>query len=302
MKPPPFEYADPRTLAEAVALLQQHGDDAKVLAGGQSLVPLLNLRLVRPAVVVDINRIPALEYVRHDNGLLAFGALTRIRVVERSEIVRARVPLLAAAAAKVGHLAIRNRGTIGGNLAHADPASEVPAVLLALEGEVAAIGPRGERTIAARDLFRGPLSTAIESTEILTEVRVPVAATRAGSAFIEVSRREGDFALAGVAALVERGEDGRCVRARIGLCGVGPTALRVPEAERVLEQHGITDEALAEVTRQVQRAVSPPDDVQASAEYRRHVAGVLAARAVRQAWDRTTSAGPTRERTSGGGG
>jgi carbon-monoxide dehydrogenase medium subunit len=286
MKPPPFEYFDPRSVAEAVALLAEHGDRAKVLAGGQSLVPLLNLRLIRPAVLVDVNRIAALAYIREQDGTLALGALTRLHVVESSPALRRHVPLLATAAAHVGHLAIRHRGTIGGNLAHADPASELPAVLLALEGQVVATGPRGERVIAAADFFRGALTTALEPTELVSEVRVPVTPGGSGEAFLQVSRREGDFALAGVGVLIQRAPDGRCARARLGLCGVGDTAVRPREAERILERDGVTEDSLRAAAREVEQAVAPSDDVQASAEYRRHVAGVLTVRAVRQAWAR----------------
>jgi CO/xanthine dehydrogenase FAD-binding subunit len=288
MKPAPFEYFDPRTPPEAVRLLQQHGEDARVLAGGQSLVPLMNLRLVRPAVLVDINRIPALAYIRADGHTLAFGALTRIHQVATSAVVRERLPLLAEAAALVGHLAIRHRGTVGGNVAHADPASEIPAVILALDGELVAEGPRGQRTVKAGSFFTGLLSTALGPDELLTEVRVPAAPTGSGSSFVEVSRRDGDFALAGAAVLLRRGDGDRCTMARVALCGVAATALRVPEAERILEGQGISDHALRDA---VERAVLPVDDVHASAEYRRHVAGVLVTRAVKQAWQRASQGG-----------
>ncbi len=292
MKPAPFEYFDPRTPQEAVGLLQQHGEDAKILAGGQSLVPLMNMRLVRPAVLVDINRIPALAYVRAVDHTLALGALTRLHEVATSAAVRTTLPLLAEAAALVGHLAIRHRGTVGGTVAHADPASEIPAVILALEGDLIARGPSGQRSIKARDFFVGLLSTALGPGELLTEVRIPTAPAGSGSAFVEVSRRDGDFALAGAAVLLGRGEGNRCTMARIALCGVGATALRVPEAERALEAQGITDQALRDAARQVERAVDPPGDVHASAEYRRHVAGVLVTRAAKEAWQRASQGTP----------
>jgi len=290
MKPAAFQYFDPQSVTDAVARLREHGGAAKVLAGGQSLLPLMNLRLVRPAVVVDINRIASLAYIRESHGTLTLGALTRLSAVEGSDVVRRRVPLLAEAAAHVGHLAIRHRGTIGGNLAHADPASEIPAALLALEGHVVATGPRGERTIAAADLFKGPLTTALDPAELLTEVRVPIDPPGSGSAFLEVSRREGDYALVGVAVLLQK-DGGRCARARLGLCGVGGTALRMREAETILESAGVTDDALPAVALAVERAVAPSDDVQASADYRRHVAGVLTVRAVRKAWQRAQEGG-----------
>jgi aerobic carbon-monoxide dehydrogenase medium subunit len=285
MKPPAFRYFDPRSVPEAVACLQEHGSGARILAGGQSLLPLMNLRLVRPAVLVDINRIAALTYIRETDGRLALGALSRLHAVEGSDTVRRRAPLLAEAAARVGHLAIRHRGTIGGNLAHADPASEIPAALLALEAQVVATGPRGDRTLSVADFLQGPLSTALDANEVLTEIRVPVEPPGSGSAFVEMSRREGDFALVGVAVFLQR-DGGRCRRARIALCGVGGTALRMPDAEGLLAGSGLTDDALRTAARAIQGAVAPSDDVQASVEYRRHVAGVLTVRAVRQAWER----------------
>jgi aerobic carbon-monoxide dehydrogenase medium subunit len=290
MKPPPFAYIDPRSVADAVALLAQHGVDAKVLAGGQSLVPLLNLRLVRPVLLVDVNRIPALAYIHEQNGALVLGALSRVHAVESSTLVKRHAPLLAEAAALVGHLAIRHRGTIGGNLAHADPASEIPAALLALEGQVVAAGPRGKRVIAAGDFFRGPLSTALEPTELLTEVRIPTGPPESGSAFLEVSRREGDYALVGSGVVLQR-DGGRCARARIALCGIAGTPVRARLAEGILEQAGVTEEALRSVALAIEEVLAPTDDVQASAEYRRHVAGVLTERAVRQAWERAGQRG-----------
>ena len=290
MKPPPFAYIDPRSVADAVALLAQHGVDAKVLAGGQSLVPLLNFRLVHPVLLVDVNRISALAYIQEQNGALVLGALSRIHAVENSTLVKRHAPLLAEAAALVGHLAIRHRGTIGGNLAHADPASEIPAALLALEGQVVAVGLRGERVIAAGDFFRGPLSTALEPTELLTEVRIPTGPPGSGSAFLEVSRREGDYALVGAGVVLQR-DGGRCARARIALCGIAGAPVRARLAEGILERAGVTEEALRSVALAVEEALSPTDDVQASAEYRRHVAGVLTERAVRQAWERAGQRG-----------
>jgi len=285
VKPPAFRYVDPRSVADAVGHLQEHGGGAKILAGGQSLLPLMNLRLVRPQVVVDINRISALAYIRETDGVLALGALSRLHAVVGSDAVTRRAPLLAQAAAHVGHLAIRHRGTIGGNLAHADPASEIPAALLALEGQVVATGPRGARTIAAADLFRGPLSSALDPTELLTEVRVPITPPGCGSVFLEVSRRAGDFALAGMGVLLQRDGE-QCARVRIAVCGVGGTPLRMREAERILERSSVTEDTLRAAARAVEHAVAPSDDTQASADYRRHVAGVLTVRAVREAWQR----------------
>ncbi|MBI3964102.1 MAG: FAD binding domain-containing protein, partial [Chloroflexi bacterium] len=208
MKPASFEYFAPTSLDEAIALLSQHGEDAKVLAGGQSLVPLMNMRLARPGVIVDLNRVSGLDYVREHDGGLAFGAITRQRVAERSDLVRARNPLLAEAIPFIGHTAIRNRGTVGGSIAHADPASELPAVAAALDAEMVIRGPEGERVATPDEFFLGYLTTAIEPTEILTEVRFPAWPAGAGWCFLELSRRHGDFAIVGLGVMVVMGSNG----------------------------------------------------------------------------------------------
>lgn len=286
MKPPSFEYFAPREIEEAVSLLNRYGGDAKVLAGGQSLIPLMNLRLSRPRALVDINRIAHLAYIRQNDGQLAIGGLTRAHALERSEVVSSKCPLLSQAAGLIGHLAIRHRGTIGGNLAHADPASELPAALLALEGEIIATGPSGVRTIPAQDFFRGLMATALDPAEIVTEVRVPVFSPGTGAAFEELSRRHGDFALVGVAALVRLDTDGRCRQARIALCGVGPMALRARRSESALQGLALTEEALEAAAQEVDGEIDPASDIHASGEYRRHVAKVLIKRALRNAWQR----------------
>src|SRR5512145_3308051 len=214
MKPPRFDYHAPTTVEEALGLLTRYQGDAKVLAGGQSLMPLLNFRLLRPAALVDLNRIAALSYINQVDGQVRLGAMTRQRAVEFSPVVRQRLPLLAEATRWVGHLPIRTRGTIGGSIAHADPSAEYPAVLTALEGEVVARGPKGERTLKATDLFRTYLTTSLDADEILTEVRLPAMPAGAGHAFEEFARRHGDFAIVGIAAMVVL--DGRrVVRARL---------------------------------------------------------------------------------------
>src|SRR5918996_5400061 len=200
MKPPRFEYTVPRRTDEVVTLLAQHGDRAKVLAGGQSLVPLLNFRLAQPEVLVDVNRVAELAYIRPVDSGLAFGALTRQHAVERAEAVRTRLPIIAEACRLIGHLPIRYRGTIGGNLAHADPASELPAVMVALEAELTAARRDGRRTLPAAEFFTGILTNALGPDELLTEIRVPALPPRTGSAFVEIARRAGDYALVGVAA------------------------------------------------------------------------------------------------------
>lgn len=291
MKPPRFEYLAPTSLEEALALLAEHGDGAKVLAGGQSLVPLLNFRLVRPAFLVDLNEIPGLAYIRQDNRHVAIGALTRQRAVETSAVIRERVPLMADAMPQIGHTQIRNRGTIGGSLAHADPAAELPAVVAALEGQLVVRSARGERVLRPEEFFVAYLTTAIEPTELVVEVRLPVAPERTGTAFLEVSRRHGDFALVGVAASVTLDESGVCTRCAIALTGVGPTPVVARDAARQLIGTKPTPEALEDVGRRAAAGLQPDGDLHASSQYRKHVAGVLTRRALAQAVERAKGPG-----------
>jgi len=287
MKPPRFDYLAPRTLDEALAHLHHHGDQAKILAGGQSLIPMLNFRLAHPGVVVDVNRLTDLAYVRQHDGGVAVGALTRQHAVERSELVRARVPVVAEACRFIGHAPIRHRGTFGGNLAHADPASELPAVMVALEAEMAVASRAGNRAVPAGEFFIGPLTTALRPGEMLTEIRIPAAPPRTGGAFVEMARRAGDFALVGVAALVTLDEAGQCARARIALCGVGPTPVRARAAEDALVGQAPTTAALDEAADRAAAATSPPSDVHGSAEFRRKLARHFARQALAAAIQRS---------------
>ncbi|HEY7519118.1 MAG TPA: xanthine dehydrogenase family protein subunit M [Methylomirabilota bacterium] len=286
MKPPRFDYLLPRTLDEALGLLAQHGEEAKVLAGGQSLVPLLNFRLIRPTYLVDLNDIPGLDGIRVDDGHLAIGAMTRQRAAETSPIVRERCPLLAEAMPQIGHVQIRNRGTIGGSLAHADPAGELPAVVAALDGELLLRSRRGERRLKPSQFFVGYLSTATAPDELLVEARVPVSPPRTGTAFMEVSRRHGDFALVGVAATVTVDGGGVCTGCAIAVTGVGPTPVVAGEAAGALVGVKPTADVLAEVGRRVSSALAPDSDLHASADYRKHLAGVLTRRALARAAER----------------
>ncbi|HEX9818103.1 MAG TPA: xanthine dehydrogenase family protein subunit M [Methylomirabilota bacterium] len=285
MKPPRFEYHAPRSVDEAVDLLGRYGGDAKVLAGGQSLMPMLNFRLTRPAALVDVNRIAALAYVREDDGMVAFGAMTRQRTIEFSPEVARRLPLLREATRWVGHLPIRSRGTIGGSIAHADPSAEYPAVLTALEGEVVAQGPRGRRTLRAAELFETYLTTRLAPDELLVEVRLPAMPAGAGHAFEEFARRHGDFAIVGIAAMVVR-DGARCRTARLATAGAGPVPLRLRAAEEILERDGLGDAAIAAAAARAAELVQPDSDVHASADYRRHLTGVLTARALTRAVER----------------
>jgi aerobic carbon-monoxide dehydrogenase medium subunit len=289
MKPAIFEYVAPRTVDEAVEALRQHGDQAKVLAGGQSLVPLMNMRLARPGVIIDINRIAALDYLRAGSREIRFGALCRQRAAEISPEVADRCPLLRDALRLVGHVQIRNRGTIGGSIAHADPAAELTAILVALDGDVTVRGPRGKRTIRASDLFVTYLTTSLDAGELLVEVRLPAIPPGAGWSWMEIARRHGDFALAGVGVvLAVRGDT--IAEARIGLTGVGATPVRAAEAERLLAGRSPSEALWEEAAEAVRAAVEPDGDIHASAEYRKHVSGVLTQRALREALTRVKEA------------
>lgn len=282
MKPPLFDYHDPRSLDEALELLRRHGGEAKILAGGQSLMPLLNFRLSRPRALVDLNRIPGLGYIREENGQLRLGAMTRQRAIEFSPLVRARLPLLQEATTLVGHLPIRTRGTIGGSLAHADPAAEFPAVVTALDGDLVVRGPGGERILRPREFFLGYLTTALAPDEVLVEVRLPTAPPGSGWAFEELSRRHGDFALAGIAVLLAADGE-RCRIARLAAAGVGATPVRLRAAEEILEQEGLTEKSLEAAAARAQELVEPDGDIHASADYRRHLTRVLTRRALGRA-------------------
>ena len=272
MKPPKFGYLAPRSEDEALATLAQHGDGATVLAGGQSLIPLLNFRLAQPGLLVDINRVVELDYVREWDGGLALGALTRQYVVESLPLVRARLPVLAEAAHLIGHLPIRHRGTIGGNLAHADPASELPALMLALDAELRVASQTARRSLSADQFFIGPLQTSLRPGELLVEVRLPGLQPRTGAAFFEVARRGGDYALVGVAAVITLNDVGRCQRARVAMCGVGPKPMRVADAEEVLRGEVPRGEVLVEAARRAADATDPITDIHASAAFRRKLA------------------------------
>ncbi|BDG60792.1 FAD binding domain-containing protein [Caldinitratiruptor microaerophilus] len=283
MKPPRFDYEDPRTLPEALALLRQHGEDAKVLAGGQSLVPALNMRLTAPRLLVDLNRIPELAYIRSDGDMLAIGAMTRHAEVEHSPLVADWQPLLREAVRHVGHVQIRNRGTVGGSLAHADPAAELPAVWACLDGRFRIAGTGGVREVGPDDFFVMYYTTCIEPGEILVEVRLPRLPETAGYAFVEMARRSGDFAIVGVACVVDMGGDGAVREARIALTGVGTTPIRARGAEAVLQGERPGEKVFAEAGRKVREAVEPESDIHATAEYRRHLSDVLTRRALRLA-------------------
>lgn len=290
MKPAPFLYLRPESVEEALARLREHGHDAKLLAGGQSLIPTMNFRLAEPAVLIDLNGVDALTGIEAREEGVWVGAMTRQRTAERSATVGRTVPLVAEALPWIAHPAIRNRGTIGGNLAHADPASELPAVALALGATFRIRGAAGERRVSAAEFFPGLFATALEPDEILLGVEFPALPARAGWAFEEVSRRHGDYALVGVAAQVTTTTDGRCERARVGLFSVGDGPA-LSGAAAALEGESPSEEAIAEVAAGTARELDPPSDIHASADYRRQLIHVLVGRALTRAFQRTRSAG-----------
>ena len=291
MKPVDFDYAAPAALSEAIALLTEAGEEARVLAGGQSLVPLLNLRLVRPRLVVDLRRVPGLAGIRPHGGGLVVGAMTRQADAEADLLVRERAPLLAEALGLVAHLAIRARGTIGGSLAHADPAAELPAVAVALDATVAIEGPAGRRSVTAEDFFLGYLATALAPGEIVTEITVPARSPALGSAFVEFSRRAGDFALAGVAVVLEIADDRVGPATRVVVLGGADRCHRAMAAETRLLGSAPGPGLFAAAAAVADLGIDPPGDVHGDAEYRRHLIRTLALRGLQAAADRCGGGG-----------
>ena len=286
MKPPAFAYHVPASLQDALALLDGHAG-AKPLAGGQSLIPAMNFRLATPAALVDLNRLPELAGIRErSGGGLWIGAMTRHRDVETSALIAGRAPLLALAMPFIAHLQIRTRGTIGGSLAHADPAAELPALMVALDAHLVLTSRRGERRVAAADFFVGLFATALEPGELLTAVEIPSAAPRTGSAFLEMARRHGDYALVGVAVTLTLDPAGNVASARIVLFSVGEGPVRAAAAEAALTGTSGDAGAIAAAAAAVQQDIEPPSDIHASAAYRRQLAGVLTRRALAAAMDR----------------
>lgn len=281
MKPAPFKYVAARSVEEAVAALAAAGGEAKLLAGGQSLVPMLNFRLLEPAVLVDINRIAGLDRIEAVDGGLRIGALVRHHQVETDPLIAARLPIVTAAMRYVAHLGIRNRGTLVGSLAHADPAAELPMLARLLDATLTVTGPNGSREIAAEDFFVGALTSALAEDEMVTSVFLPDLPAGCTWGFEEFARRHGDFAIAAVAAVLSL-DGGTCTSARIAMAGVGHTPLRAPSAEVALAGKGA--EAIDTAAQAAAGDSDPVNDLQGSADYRRHLVGVLTRRVLRQAW------------------
>ncbi|MGE5145652.1 MAG: FAD binding domain-containing protein [Candidatus Eiseniibacteriota bacterium] len=290
MKPAPFKYIAARSVEEALSLKAEHGDEAKFLAGGQSLVPAMNFRLAQPAVLIDLNPIDALGYVKADGDVVRIGALTRYRALQRDATVSERLPLMAEALPEVAHPQIRNRGTLGGNLSHADPASELPAVVLALGGRLRARSAKGERWIEAKDFFQGILTTALNDDEMLAEIELPARPPHTGTCFLEIARRRGDFAMMGVACSVTLGADGISTGVRLAYCGAGDRPMAALHAARSLEGRAIDEKAATEAADAAKGEIAPSGNIHASAAYQRHLAGVLTRRALRTAAERALAA------------
>lgn len=283
MKPAPFEYVAPESLEEALKALKRSGPEAKILAGGQSLMPLCNLRLIKPRVVIDLNCVSKLNVINEVSGGLSIGAMTRQSSVERSQVVKERCPVLSEAIKYIGHVAIRHRGTMGGSLAHADPAAELPAVALALDAKFEVIRNGASRIIPAEDFFIDYLTTALGPDEILKEIIFPALRPSSGYAVEEIARRHGDFAIAGVAAIVDLDGDNKITDARIALFGVAPTAVRARRAEAALKGQRPDPNVIRDATALIEDALDPPSDIHASSAYRKHVAAVLTVRALERA-------------------
>jgi len=287
LKPAPFDYVAPRTVEEAVDHLARHGGDARVLAGGQSLVRLMNTRLATPAVIVDINRVAGLDAIAIENGSVRIGALARQRAAELSDVIRAEAPLIAEAGAHVAHPSVRRRGTVVGSVAFADPSAELPAALLALDGEAVVAGRDGERTVAAAALFTGAFETSLAPGELITAVRVPrTRDARSGVAWVEMARRQGDLPVCGAGAVVTLDDAGAIASARVALCGVGATPVRATAVEEALAGAQPTDDAIGAAAERAARDLDPPSDPHGSASFRRHLAVVMTRRSVQRAAER----------------
>jgi carbon-monoxide dehydrogenase medium subunit len=284
MKPPKFDYYDPRSLDEALALLDRHSDNAKVLAGGQSLMPLLNMRLARPSIVVDINQIEELNYVRASDGGIAIGAIARQRALQTEKLIAERVPILREAAYYIAHPQIRSRGTICGSIAHADPAAELPALALALDAEMILTSAKAARTVGAKAFFQSFFTTALKANEILTEVHFPAPPKDSAWSVLEISRRHGDFAIAGIiAGLVLESNREVIAHARLVYFGVGATPIRVTAAEEALIGQAASESAFEAAAQSAKQGIDPTSDIHATEEYRRALAATLTKRALRAA-------------------
>ncbi len=283
MIPASFDYHAPGTLADALALLDQYGGDAKVLSGGQSLLPMLKIRLAAVGHLVDIGRIAGLDYVKEEGGFLKIGGATKEVTLERSAIIAAKYPILLDTARVIADPLVRNRATVGGNLAHGDPANDHPATMLALDASVVVVGPKGERTIPVSQFFKGLFTTALDANEILTEVRIPIPPAKSGGAYVKLERKVGDFATAAAAVQLTLGANSEVTKAGIGLTAAGPTPVKATEAEKYLIGKVPDTATLAEAAKLAAQAAKPTADRRGAPDYKREMARVLTMRALQTA-------------------
>jgi carbon-monoxide dehydrogenase medium subunit len=286
MIPPAFDYIAPQSLDEAVRALAAHGEEAKLLAGGHSLLPLLKLRLANPKLLIDLSKIPGLSNISQQDDKIVVGALTTHYQIESSELLKTKCPLLPQTARAIGDVQVRNRGTIGGSLAHADPSADWPAAILALGGELKLSGPKGERRIAVEEFFLGAMTTVVEPTEILTEIRVPVSPRRCGSAYLKMAQQASGFAIVGVAVWLRVAQDGRCEDIGVGVTGLSEKPFRARTVESRLRGNKLTPKLIAESAAQVAEGNDPMEDLHASAKFRAHLAQVYTSRAIEEAGKR----------------
>jgi aerobic carbon-monoxide dehydrogenase medium subunit len=286
MIPPSFEYLRPKTIPEAIALLQQYGDDAKILSGGQSLIPMMKLRLARPGYLVDINRIAGLSHIKEEGGFLKIGGLTREAELEASPVVRAKYPIIIDTAHVIADPQVRNLATVGGNLAHGDPANDHPATMLALGAQIVATGPKGERVIPVEDFFLSLFSTALQYDEILTEIRIPIPPPRSGGAYFKLERKVGDFATAAVAAQLTLDGNGACQKVGIGLTNVGPTPIKARKAEDFLRGKKLDGSTIAQAGQLAADESEPSADLRGPVEYKKSLVNELTKRALTRAVER----------------
>jgi aerobic carbon-monoxide dehydrogenase medium subunit len=289
MIPQSFEYCRPGTLPEAVSLLQQHGEAAKILSGGQSLIPMMKVRLARPEYLIDINQIDGLQYIKEEDGYLKIGGLTREADLEASDLIRSKYPIILDTASLIADPQVRNLATIGGNLAHGDPANDHPATMLALGAEIIAIGPRGERKIPVKEFFLSVFTTALEHGEILTEIRIPMPRGRSGGAYYKLERKVGDFATVGVAAQISLDPEGICQQAGIGLTNVGATPLKADRAEDFLRGKRLDDANIKQAGQLAAEVAQPSSDLRGPAEYKRSMVKELTKRALTRARERSAA-------------
>jgi aerobic carbon-monoxide dehydrogenase medium subunit len=289
MIPQSFEYCRPGTLPEAIALLEQHGDAAKILSGGQSLIPMMKVRLARPEYLIDINQIADLQYIKEENGYLKIGGLTREADLETSDLVRSKYPIILDTASMIADPQVRNLATVGGNLAHGDPANDHPATMLALRAEIIAVGPRGERNIPVKDFFLSVFTTALEHGEILIEIRIPIPRAGSGGAYLKLERKVGDFATVGVAAQVTVDAAGICQEAGIGLTNVGATPLKANRAEDFLRGKRLDESNIKQAAQLAAEAAQPSSDLRGPAEYKVSMVKELTRRALTRACERSAA-------------